>query len=126
MSYGLQLNIFRAGSNRWGPDWRGCVVVGDKNELHIAADDAVEALGGNLNRAERVLNMPTGAKLYFYIVEFPLHAEQAFKGREYTQIAFLHRPEGKYADEIISMARARLRSRVVPSNELRYEYLNIR
>lgn len=126
MSYGLQLNIFKAGSNRYGPDWQGCIAVRNKHELLIAADDALEALGGRLNKAEQVLYLPTGARLRFFIVEFPLHSDQAFKGRQYTQIVWLHRPTGAYADDIIDAARAALRSSVVPTVELRYEYLNVK
>lgn len=125
MSYGQQLNIFRAGSHRWGPDWHAAVLVHDRNELKVAAEDAADLLGGRYSKSEQVLYMPSGAKIRFFEVRFPLQAEKAFRGMAYTQIAWLHRPSDKYADEIINMARSALRSRVVPSNELRYEYLNV-
>lgn len=123
MSYGAQLNIFRAGSNKFGPDWRAIIIVSNGSELHIAADDAREALGGRYSHAAQTLFLPTGAKLSFRIITHRHDAEKAFKGCSFTQIAFLHRPEQEVIRE---MARAALRSQAVPNNELRYEYLNVR
>lgn len=119
----MQLNVFKAGSNKYGPEWRGLIAVTDTYELRIAVDDAREALGGRYSHAAQVLHLPTGAVLRFVTITHRDDAHKAFAGRKYTQIAFLHRPE---QEQIRDIARAALRSSVVPTNELRYEYLNVR
>lgn len=119
MSYGSQLNIFRAKSNQYGPDWNGIICVDNKNELHVAVGDANEALFGQYNRATQTLRVSNGAELRFRIIENWKDAERAFCGVQFTQIAFVHRPKDT---TIIELARSALRSRTVPAEELRYEY----
>jgi hypothetical protein len=119
MSYGSQLNIFRAKANQYGPDWHGIICVDNDNELHVAVGDANEALYGQYNRATRTLRVPNGAELRFRIIKDYMDAKRAFQGMEFTQIAFVHRPTDR---EIIELARYALRSRTVPAEELRYEY----
>jgi hypothetical protein len=119
MSYGAQLNIFRAKSNQFGSDWHGIICVDNANELHVAVGDAREVLHGTYNGSTHTLRVPTGAELRFRIVNTYRDAERVFCGNEFTQIAFVHRPKDT---TIIEMARSRLRSRVVPNEELRYEY----
>lgn len=119
MSYGAQLNIFRAKSNQYGPDWNAIICVDDANELHVAVGDAREALHGTYNMSTQTLRVPTGAELRFRIIDGYRDAERAFCGNEFTQIAFVHRPRDT---TIIELARSRLRSRTVPNEELRYEY----
>ena len=123
MSYGQQLNIFRAKSNEFGPDWRGIILCGTKDELHIAADDAREALGGRYSHSAQTLHLPNGSSLMFRVITHRSDADRAFAGRRFTQIAWLHRPEQELLRD---MARAVLLSNTVPSAELRYEYLNVR
>jgi hypothetical protein len=122
MSYGYQLNIFRAKSNQYGPDWRGIVACRSHNELQIAADDAKEVLAGRYSPAGQTLHCPNGATLLFRVVTNRMEAARAFSGRNFTQIAWLHAPEDQ---EIRVMARAQLRSRVVPDDDLRYEYCTV-
>jgi hypothetical protein len=93
MSYGSQLNIFRAKSNQYGPDWNAIICVDNANELHVAVGDAREALHGTYNRATQTLRVPTGAEMRFRIINGYQDAERAFCGCEFTQIAFVHRPK---------------------------------
>jgi hypothetical protein len=126
VSYGNQLNIFKAQANRYGPDWRAIIVCSNRDELHIAADDARETLGGRYSPAGQTLHLPNGSTLIFRVVTCWMEAERVFSGREFTQIAWLHYPSDKRADEIITLARSRLRSRNVPAADWRYEYCRIR
>jgi hypothetical protein len=119
VSYGSQLNIFRAKSNQYGDEWNAIICVDNANELHIAVGDAAEQLHGQYNRATQTMRVPNGAELRFRIINDYMDAERAFCGNEFTQIAFVHRPKDT---TIIELARSRLRSRTVPGEELRYEY----
>jgi hypothetical protein len=119
MSYGSQLNIFRAKSNQYGSDWNAIICVDNASELHVAVGDARDALHGTYNGSTHTLRVPTGAELRFRIINGYQDAERAFCGNEFTQIAFVHRPKDT---TIIELARSRLRSRTVPGEELRYEY----
>lgn len=125
MSYGNQLNIFKAQAERYGPDWRAIIVCSTKFDLQIAADDAQEFLKGQYSRVGQTLHLPSGATIIFRMVTCPMEAQRAFCGRQFTQIVWLHRPV-KYADEMIDLARSTLRSQVVPTADLRYEYCMIR
>jgi hypothetical protein len=122
MSYGNQLNVFLAKSNKYGPDWRGIVVCRDRDELHIAADDARELIAGSYSPAGQTLHCPNGSTLLFRVVSNMMEAQRAFYGREFTQIAWLHAPKD---EDVRALARSRLRSRVVPNDDLRYEYCTI-
>lgn len=119
MSYGAQLNIFRAKANQYGPDWHAIICVSSPNELHVAVGDANEALFGQYNRSTQTLRVPNGAELRFRVIKDYMDAERAFCGAEFTQIAFVHRPKDS---TIIELARSALRSHTVPGEELRYEY----
>lgn len=119
MSYGRQLNIFRAKSNKYGRDWKGIVCCRDAQEVKIASEDAIAFLGGTYNRSTQIQTLPNGAQLYFRTVTCRMEADRAFMGREFTQIVWTHVPKDQYA---IDMSRARLRSKAVPSDDWRYEY----
>jgi hypothetical protein len=126
VSYGQQLNIFKAQSNRYGPDWRGVIVCESRPQLDIAARDAVDALGGSYSPAGQTLHMPNGSTLLFRVVSCRMEAERVFSGREFTQISWLYRPTGDHAEYLIDRARAQLRSRSVPAADWRYEYCMVR
>jgi hypothetical protein len=120
MSYGSQLNIFRAKSNQYGPDWNAIICVDNANELHVAVGDAREALHGTYNRATQTLRVPTGAEM-----RFSHHQRVSGRGTGVLRLRVhadcVRTPPERYTT-IIELARSRLRSRTVPGEELRYEY----
>jgi hypothetical protein len=126
MSYGSQLNIFDAKAQQYGSDWRGIIICDNRTQLDMARRDATERLGGNYSGAAQALTLPNGASLLFRVVQYRIEAERAFRGREFTQIAWLFRPTGDHGEYNISLARAHLRSRTVPNSDLRYEYCMVR
>lgn len=123
MSYGNQLNILRAKSNQYGPDWHAIVCCKNKGELEMAAEDAALQLGGKYSNVGQSLVLANGSRVIFRIVTCVMEAQRAFYGREFTQIVWLHKPD---APELIDMARSRLRSRKVPADDWRYEYCMVR
>lgn len=123
VSYGNQLNIFRAKSDKYGRDWRGIICCNDRHEAKLASEDALQFLGGHYNKSSMTLTLANGAQLLIRVVTCMMEAQRAFIGREFTQIAWLHRPTDS---DIIGLARARLRSRAVPADDWRYEYCTVR
>lgn len=123
MSYGKQLNIFRAKANQYGVDWRGIVLCKNRAQLDMAAKDAQDALDkSKYSAAAQTLTTPNGATLLFRVCEYRIEGERAFRGRQFTQIAWLFHPTGDHGEYNINLARAHLRSRTVPAADWRYEY----
>jgi hypothetical protein len=125
VSVGNQLNIFRAQANRYGQDWRAIIILGDRVELKAAVQDAADIIGGSYNAGTQVMTTPNGAQLRFAVVCSYDSLHRAMAGREFTQIAWLHRPEGESGDHMRTFARSRLRSKNVPSGDWRYEYCRL-
>lgn len=120
VSYGHELNVFAARAAEYGKDWRGVVLCKHAEQRRMAAEDAQAAIKGSRYHASvATLYLPNGARLSFFVVGNPQDAQHAFAGREYVQIIWLTEP---LDDEMRDLARSRLRSRVVPGDELRYEY----
>jgi hypothetical protein len=119
MSYGQQLNIFRAKGYKYGVDWRGVVLCSNLHELKLAREDAVLQLKGRYFSGLRMMKFANGASLRFRVVTNVLEARQAFAGQSFTHVIWLHRPD---SDEVRDLARATVRSKTVPAEDWRYEY----
>lgn len=122
MSYGNQLNICRAKADKYGPDWKVLVLCETQPQAKCAQEDAVQFLGGTSLRTLGLLKLANGCTVRFRVVTDMVSAERAFRGGEFTQIVWLKRPAN---DAICAMARSRLRSQAVPSDDWRYEYCTV-
>jgi hypothetical protein len=122
VSYGNQLNIFKAKAHRYGADWRAIVLCADTYELKLAQEDAVNFTNGRLFRGMNLMKMANGAILRFRAVSDLRGTETAFNGNWFTQIVWLHMPTDR---AMCDYARSRLRSREVPAEDWRYEYVKV-
>lgn len=120
MSYGHEINSFLDLSRRYGPNWQGIVLCSNKGQLQVALEDFADMTKARVLRSSHRAEMPgNGATMVFAIVNDEKDAERTVRGREFTQIVWLHRPDCAKTREVV---RTRLRSRTVPACDCRSTY----
>lgn len=122
MSYGGQINVFRAKADVYGRHWNGIVLCRDNAQFNVAVQDAQDMLHGVFNPQFSVLRLENGAYLRFRTIREQRDVLSAMRGHEYCHIIWLTDPPN---DECRGIARSRLRSSAVPHDELRYEYATV-
>jgi hypothetical protein len=120
VSYGHEVNSFLDLSRRYGPDWQAIVLCKNPTQLKLALDDFADMAKARVLRGMNKATMPgNGATMRFHVVTNEEQADRAVRGREFTQIIWLHRPDCGKTREIV---RTRLRSRNVPACDCRSTY----
>ena len=117
MSYGKQINIFKAKAEQYGRHWQGIVLCHNNVQLKMAAEDAQDMLKGVFNPQFTSIFTESGARLKFRVCKDDRDIECAMRGHEYTHIIWIT-PPTRFMSHL---AESRLRSRGVPKDDLRHE-----
>ena len=117
MSYGKQINIFKAKSDQYGRFWQGIVLCHNNHQLRMAVEDAQDMLKGVFNNQFTSIFTEEGARLKFRVCREDRDIESAMRGHEFTHIIWLT-PPTRFMSHL---AASRLRSKAVPKDDFRHE-----
>lgn len=117
---------FRRGTHAYQKEWRGFVLCKTVLGMQMHFDEIKRQLAGSsvglkqANHTTRTLTTNKGSTLTFGVIEDKGAAETSLKGREFTQIMFLYRPD----DDVIIRAQGALRSPFVPPEQYRLDIIH--